>query len=310
VTSLRTAVIVPSARRIPALLRCLESLEAMATRPHEVIVVFQGDRDDALRDEIRHRHPDVQVLWAARQGAAAARNAGAAQSGGELLLFVDDDCIVEPDWNCRYLDAFAQDPALMIASGQVRPFGSHGQANDGLALQLDPVPRTFDGPANPVGSVDRTCNLAVRRSAFVLLGGFDEGLGAGTRFPSAEDTDFAYRAMKAGLRQRYLPDVVVLHEQWRTESQAAAVERGYAVGLGAFLITHVRRGDLYAVSLVPRLTWWLGVRPVLEGVAHRRRARRQSGLRYLTGIPRGMVRGVRRPAEHHRGPWAGIANRR
>lgn len=306
-TPLQTAVIVPSARRMPALLRCLDSLEAMDERPHEVIVVFQGNEDDALRDEIRHRHPNVHVLWTPGQGAAVARNAGAAQSSAELLLFVDDDCIVEPDWSCRYLDAFEHDPALMIASGQVRPLFSHGHTKNGLALQLDPLPRTFDGPSNPVGSVDRTCNLAVRRTAFAALGGFDEGLGAGTRFPSAEDTDFAYRAMKARLRQRYLPEAVVLHDQWRTETEAAAVERGYAFGLGAFLITHVRRGDLYAFTLVPRLAWWLGLRPLLEGVAHRRRARRQTGLRYLIGIPRGMIRGLRRPAEHHVGPWADVA---
>lgn len=298
---MRTAVIVPTAGRMAKLARCLDGLYDMDEAPDEVIVVFQGPEDRAMTDAVRARHPDTVVVWASKRGAAAARNAGAARTHADLLLFVDDDCVVHPRWLGCYRSAFAEDERLMFASGRVSPLDGGHVASVGVGLQLGSVPRLFDQLANPVGTVDRSGNLAVRRSAFAALGGFDEGLGAGTAFPSAEDTDFVYRAMRAGFRLRYLPDAAVDHDQWRSGSEASALERGYAIGLGAFLITHVRRGDAYAAGLVGRLAWHLGVRPLVVGIVQRRPDRRRSGWHYLLGIPMGMARGIRRPAEHHAG---------
>jgi GT2 family glycosyltransferase len=274
-----TAVIVPTVGRMAKLRRCLDALWAMDERPGAVVVVFQGAEDRILTDAVRASHPETTVVWAARRGAAAARNAGVARTDADLLLFVDDDCVVDPGWLRCYQTAFALDPRLMIASGQVRPLGADGADPNALGLQLHPHPRVFDGLANPAGTVDRSGNLAARRTAFEALEWFDEGLGVGTAFPSAEDTDFVYRAMRAGFRLRYLPGAIVDHDQWRSRSEAIAVERGYALGLGAFLITHVRRGDLYACGLVLRVGWHLGVRPFVDGVTHRRPDRLRSGWR-------------------------------
>jgi GT2 family glycosyltransferase len=286
--------------------RCLDSLAAMTVMPASIIVVFQGAEDAALRRKLADRHPKVTVIWAQRQGAAAARNAGAAVADAcDLLLFVDDDCTVDPAWLTCYLDAFAADPLVAAAGGRVLPMDELGDQAVMLGLQTDPRPRLFTRRTNPVGTIDRTGNFAIRAEALRALGGFDEGLGAGTRFPAAEDTDLVYRAMCAGFRLRYLPEAIVYHTQWRSAAEAAAVERGYGLGLGAFLITHVRRGDCYALGLAVRIAFHLGLRPLLDGLVRRRPSPMRSGWCYLGGIALGAIKGLRRPAEHHLGPFAG-----
>lgn len=294
---MKLTVVIPSAGRMELLDGCLASLMALERPVDQVLVVFQGHRDPAVANRLCHRYPLVEPLWIHKRGASAARNAGVSASESELILFVDDDCIVDPGWSRVYAQAFSRDPSLMLASGQVRASTTGLDAQVGLALQLDERERSFDRLSNPFGTVDRGGNMAVRRVAFDRLGGFDEGLGAGSRFCSAEDTDLVYRAMRLGMLLRYLPNAVVVHEQWRTVDEAALVERGYARGLGAFLVGHARRGDLYALGLFARFSYWLGWRPLITGLVRRRPARIRNGQTYLGGLTAGMIAGFRRVPE-------------
>ncbi|MER3436602.1 MAG: hypothetical protein C4346_02700 [Chloroflexota bacterium] len=288
---MRTAVIIPTAGRERLLCRCLDSLLAMTALPGEVFVVFQGAERPQLADAIQQRYPAVTVGCTPRRGAAAARNAGAVWAGADLLAFVDDDCKVHPAWLQCYLDHFVDDPKLAAAGGSVVPASSQADAIS-VGLQLASQPRLFERVRNPVGTIDRSGNLCVRATVFWELGGFDEGLGAGTAFPSAEDTDFVYRALRRGLRLRYVPEAVVYHEQWRSRDEVARLEQGYGFGLGAFLITHVRHGDMYAAGLVPRIAWHLGLRPMITGLLQRRWERFASGWRYLHRLPWGPSRSI------------------
>ncbi len=290
---MRTAVIVPSAGREQLLYRCLDSLCAMTVAPDAILFVFQGVEQPQRSASIQQLYPAVQVLWIPRRGASPARNAGATATDADLLTFVDDDCTVHPAWLQCLLNHFAADPALAVAGGRVVPASSQ-RGTIQLGLQLAGQPSIYEQLRNPVGTIDRSGNFAVRADVFRALGGFDEGLGAGTPFPAAEDTDFVYRALRKGLRLRYVPEAIVYHEQWRSPQEAARVERGYGVGLGAFLIAHIRRGDLYAAGLVPRIAWHLGLRPILAGLAQRRWDRICSGWRYLHMLPVGMIKGARR----------------
>jgi len=291
---MRTAVIIPSIGRMSLLDRCLSSLLTGRSRPDEIIVVFQGQPNPAQSTEITDRYPNVTVIWSARVGASAARNAGACSSDAELLLFLDDDCEADADWVATYAERFRDDPSLDIAGGRVLLDKNDASADIQLGIQDDQTPRRVTGRRNPVGTLDRGGNLAVRRSAFMKMGGFDEGLGPGTPCQAAEDTDFIYRAMCAGIEMAYLPDAIVFHAQWRELSDAALVEQGYGIGLGAFVAGHARRGDLYALSLAGRLMWHLGGKPLARGLVRRRAPDIRSGLRYLACIPWGFARGIAR----------------
>jgi GT2 family glycosyltransferase len=289
---MRTAVIIPSIGRITLLDRCLASLADSRRRADQIFVVFQGQENQARSAEITDRYPGVCVVWCPAIGASAARNFGARACDADLLLFIDDDCTADSAWVTSYKDAFSTDPSLELAGGRVLLGGNDENPPVRLGFQGDTTPRRITSRRNPVGTLDRGGNLAIRRKTFLDLRGFDEGIGPGTPFQAAEDTDLVYRAMRAGAEMAYIPDAVVYHAQWRSPSDAARVEGGYGIGLGAFIAGHARRGDFYAVSLAPRLIWHLGCRPLARGLVRRNMADLRSGLRYLSCIPWGFMTGL------------------
>ena len=94
---MHVSVVIPTFRRPKALRLTLDALARSQPPPDEVVVVDDAAEPgtsavvEPFRDRLR-----ITLLSQERRGAAAARNAGARAAGGELLLFLDDDMLVEP----------------------------------------------------------------------------------------------------------------------------------------------------------------------------------------------------------------------
>src|SRR5512144_1290369 len=91
----RLSVIIPNYNGGRTIGRCLEALFASSYDNFEVVVVDDCSSDGS--PEIISRFPCRLVRLHARSGAARARNVGAQNSGGEVLFFIDADCIVQKD---------------------------------------------------------------------------------------------------------------------------------------------------------------------------------------------------------------------
>jgi GT2 family glycosyltransferase len=88
------------------------------------------------------------------------------------------------------------------------------------------------------------CNMAFRREVFDAIGMFDTRLGAGTRAGSAEDIDMFYRAVMAGMKTCYVPEMFIRHAHGRTSrSSIRPINDNYAKGRGAFYCKHLLRRD-------------------------------------------------------------------
>ena len=227
--------------------RLLESLPANA----ELVVVDQSR--DATTSEVLAVLPGFEhaaFIRSRRRGLSAARNEGAQAASGGLLLFTDDDCLPDPGWTEAWSESFASSPKVGIGFGQVscppfdptKGYTAGFNTRDGLhGMELFQL---------GAGQVGMGANMALRKEVWQELGGFDEGLGAGTRFPAGEDADFAYRALKAGYAIRHLPAARVWHYGYRHGAGASHLMRGYVVGIAAMYAKHARCGDLVAVRLL------------------------------------------------------------
>jgi GT2 family glycosyltransferase len=192
------SVVVATAGRPRQLAACRAALDALDPPPgnYEVIVV-----DDAQR-----------------RGPAAARNAGVARAGGELVAFTDDDCEPEPGWlvalHERWADRGDVGVGGTVVNGLSRnPFAAASQVvhDSAHAWANRDAPRFF-----------ATNSLALPRAALLEVGGFDESLRV------SEDRELCDRWVAAGLALEHEPRAVVHH--------------AHVMGARGFLRQHARYG--------------------------------------------------------------------
>lgn len=189
-----------------------------------------------------------------------------------------------PDWLER-LHAHLEAHPDEVMTGQVRA----EQAGAAPSLITTPDETRY---ARPLRDRDPlyTGNMGVALAVFERVGPLDEH--PALRW-AAEDNDWAYRALSAGVPIRYVPDAVVSHLEWRSDTALADVRRRYARGQGGFYGRHLRRGDAFIAGRLARDlargAWWL-VRGAMSGDGELR----SRGRAQLTDLPAGVVAGLRR----------------
>lgn len=210
----------------------LDSLLAQGRDDVEVIIVDQNG-DDRLAPVVARYAERLPLTWVRsdRANACHARNLGLARSRGEIVGFPDDDCLYPSGLLARVDAAFAADPALDVLTGAAA--SPEGGLSSGR-WRPDGGPIT---PANAWTSVIEF-NLFLRRETALTLGGFDERLGPGTPLGSAEGNDLVLRAIGAGSKAVYDPDLRVAHPDKRLTAAAAERAQLYGTGLGFVLRRH------------------------------------------------------------------------
>lgn len=239
------SIIICTHNRAAKLDRCLKSIRELDVplEGAEVLVVDNNSRDntgDVVHHWAKQCPMRINYLFEPRQGLAIARNRGVAQSQGAILAFTDDDCVLSHSWCNNIAEGFSADRQLMVLGGRVIPYETLDERTGVRGFADAKTVRTFsDIMERMIG-----CNMAMRRHVLDTLGNFDERLGAGSSVGSAEDIDFFYRAVRAGMRIDYLPQCVLFHGHGRvTHAELSQIQRHYMLGRGAFYAKHALRGD-------------------------------------------------------------------
>lgn len=196
------SVIIPTfngASRIGNCLRALRTQES--NRELEILVVDDGSTDDTA--ELVRSFPGVRLIKQVNAGPAAARNRGAREARGEILLFTDDDCVPRQDWLEAMLAPLA-DPDVIGTKGVYRTSQRDIAAR---FVQLEYEDRyRFMSAVEDIDFID-TYSAAFVRDRFIEMDGFD------TSFPvaCAEDIELSYRMSARGWKMRFAPSAVVYH---------------------------------------------------------------------------------------------------
>lgn len=182
--------------------RCLLSVKELKPSPWEVIVVADGDTDGSwkLAEEF-----DLQVLRRPSPGGPAqARNLGAHNAKGNILLFIDADVTVPHDTITQVITSFQIYPDLdaLIGSYDNEPFETNF-----LSQYKNLLHHYVHQTSNREASTFWGACGAIRREVFLKMGGFDKKY----RRPSIEDIDLGYRLKKAGYQIYLLRQIQVKH---------------------------------------------------------------------------------------------------
>ncbi len=219
----------------------------------EVVVVDQSedDRTEAALEPFIS-DPRVRYFRDGRRGRSAGQNAGFREACGALVLMTDDDCTVPPDWLRQFEAAFALDPRIGIVFGNVMPAPWDPKVGC-IPAYIRQVPFLAHSVRDKYRVEGMGACMALRHSVWSTMGGFDEMLGAGSRFKAGEDGDLAMRALYAGHWIYETPEISVTHFGLRTWEQLPALMNSYWYGVGAMMIKPIKIGQWHAVLLLLRL---------------------------------------------------------
>lgn len=224
-------IVVPSIRIDDLLVRCVETCRLVS--PEAEVIVIVDDESD-----IERLTGLATVLRSVDRSIAAKRNLAVARSDSRHVAFIDSDAYPGPGWLEQAVSILDDEHDLGAVGGpNVSPPGQDrweaavGTAHLSFLVAGWWVFRKVPGARARNVSALPSCNLVVRRSDYVALGGMNEDLF------TAEDTDFCTRLVNAGRRIRFSPDVLVFHKDRNL--------RGFAIQrytFGVAMVPLLRRG--------------------------------------------------------------------
>ncbi|MBC5785605.1 glycosyltransferase [Ramlibacter sp. USB13] len=208
------SIVINTYNRAHTLPRTLESLQSLRYPKFEVIVV-NGPSTDGTEQVLERWRDRVKVGRCGQANLSMSRNIGIAMAAGDVVCFLDDDAMPEPDWLDQLATGYA-DPLVAAVGGYIRDHTGYsfqckavvcdrfgrGESFDTLAEgRLDTGARPFRFP-----SLTGT-NSSFRRNALLAIGGFDEEF-----VYFLDETDVMVRLIDAGWRVEYVPNAEVHHK--------------------------------------------------------------------------------------------------
>ncbi|MDD5165801.1 MAG: glycosyltransferase [Candidatus Omnitrophica bacterium] len=224
----RVSVLIPTYRRQDNLMHCLDSLSKQSHQPDEILII-DGDDTNQLQIHLRDYLKGAlnYKIIKAPKGLTRQRNAGIKEASGEIIIFIDDDVILDKDYIKEIISVFQRFPERIggvSGSVEVRDIS----VNPVLRLLMHIYAKIFllyregNGKFQASGFATRLkdccckeakpaeflfgCNMAFRKEIFKEFQ-FDENL---YRYMYMEDDDFAYRLSRK-YQNYFTPAARVIH---------------------------------------------------------------------------------------------------
>lgn len=246
------SVIIPAYNRKSELEQLLASLARQTLPPDsfEVIVVDDGSVDGTRDWLTKHKSGSgFSFAWFAQdhRGPGAARNLGMDKAVGDIFVFIDTDCIPQPDWLEQLIQPFASDTIGAVGGREI--INEHDPLLMRCFHYLMTAPLTTGGMRGKEGKrlarfYPRTFNMAISRKAYEAAGGFRS-------MYHAEDIELSFRIRQAGFELLYEDRAQVYHRRRSTVAQYA--KQLFNMGKARVTLARLHRGSLEPLHIMPAL---------------------------------------------------------
>ncbi|MEM1763185.1 MAG: glycosyltransferase family A protein [Candidatus Jordarchaeales archaeon] len=256
----KVTVVVPTYNRVRHVIECLNSVFSQKPEWCDVLVIdnLSDDGTSEVLEKMYGWRSDFRLVSPPRRiSIAEARNYGLRAAKGDIVAFIDDDCIACEGWLERLISPLLSNDKVGCVGGKIRPvfletppkwirrdiYGLLGLAEWGNSVKEIYF---------PVGG-----NMALKRRVALEVGGFQEKLGPEGIKLFGEEISISERLRRAGYKVIYEPRAVVLHKLWGKRLNVASVaERAYMISMGDYFLfgrklsrVAVNMGILFGASL-------------------------------------------------------------
>ncbi|MDR1221313.1 MAG: glycosyltransferase [Tannerella sp.] len=209
---MKLSIVIPTCNRANLLLKCLNQLspDVQKLNPNDYEIIVSDDSTDNETKMMIEQAGQNGVIWinGPQKGPASNRNNGARNARGEWIIFIDDDCLPDPDLINNYIRSIEQHPEILVFEGRTT---------------VDRPKRHFleESPVNENGGSLWSCNFMIHKDYFEKeLGGFDENFP----FAAMEDVDLGLRIRKQNQTVRFVKEAFVIHP-WRLRKDPVEMKR-------------------------------------------------------------------------------------
>lgn len=276
------SIVIPTLGR-PILEQSLYWIAVGSAWPGCLIVVEQGSNPDVSSwlQYLKNAGITVKHIPCDQRGRSAGINRGLEQVETKFVAITDDDCFVDTDWLENMLFRLREHLDAVV-TGRVEAAG------EGMVVIVtSSIPAIYCRPRLKFDSMSGG-NMGTSIRVVNKVGLFDEDPVVRT----AEDAEWSYRALCAGVPIVYSPDVCVWHFGWRDQANRTEQYYRYALSHGGFYGKYLRKGDFFILLRVithhfRALKRW--IRGLLTGNTETTLL----GRAYLMGLLPGIVAGFR-----------------
>ena len=197
--STRVSVVIPNYNGRATIGACLQALFSSPYPPFEVIVVDDRSTDTSVK--IIGQFPGRLVRLEQHGGASKARNTGAANSSGQVLFFIDADCVVQEETLLHVADAYEKHRDSVIG-GSYTPVAF----DDTFFSTFQSVFVHYSELKNLEPDYVASHAMVISRELFEKTGGFPEDF-----MPILEDVEFSHRLRRSGVKLLMDDRILVRH---------------------------------------------------------------------------------------------------
>ncbi|MCX7795724.1 MAG: glycosyltransferase family 2 protein [bacterium] len=197
---MKVSVVIPTRNRAKIVSKCIEHILNQDYHQYEVIVIDDGSEDNTLESlKGFSSYKNLKFIpLSERKGPAFCRNLGVKESQGELIIFIDSDIFVLPNFINSHVKVHKSHPEGVVAVGPVIAISEIDKKLVSKGSILD-----FSNAYFASG------NASIPREIFMKIGGFDEIFNV----YGWEDIDFGLKLKKFGINSIKVPDAIGYHYQ-------------------------------------------------------------------------------------------------
>ncbi|OGH11884.1 MAG: hypothetical protein A2857_02165 [Candidatus Levybacteria bacterium RIFCSPHIGHO2_01_FULL_36_15] len=227
---MKISVIIATYNRPNKIKLCLRSIISNHFYSYEIVVIDQSNDYQTKKEINKLKSRKIKYITVNYKNKSKALNLAIKNALGKILVFTDDDCIVDKNWLKEINNSF-KSKHITGVTGKSLPYNQRKDIDIFCpAIFNYKNGRIINKASYHATSIGFGNNMAFKKKVFEKIGYFKEWLGPGSVGCAAEDANFLLRTLVFGYKIMYNPKVIIFHNNLLSKDDFRKKLLGYKCG--------------------------------------------------------------------------------